>query len=104
MPAGIEFALVRNPTGVDRIREQPIDMSAREGSAAALGATPRPGAFCSEPEAIGFFLDPAHAAKLTIQTEDAAHGLGLGRVDDERALARVIAQRHIAAHPHPLFL
>jgi hypothetical protein len=31
-----------------------------------------------------------------------AHGLGLGKVDNERALARVIAERWVAAHPHAL--
>jgi len=37
-------------------------------------------------------------------SEDAAHRLRLGRVDGERALAGIIADRHIAAHPHSLFL
>jgi hypothetical protein len=83
LEVGRELAPVRNLPGVDRIREQPIEMSAREGCAAALRAIRRCAAFCSEPEAIGFFLDPAHAPKLTIQSEDAAHGRGLGRVDDE---------------------
>src|SRR3984893_12072257 len=62
---------------------------------AALGA---------EPQAVGLSLDPAHAAELTIKGEDATHGLRLGRVDDERALARVVAERHITAHPHALLL
>src|ERR1700758_2624000 len=77
-------------------------MTAREGFAAALGAIRRCAAFRAKPETVGPLLDPAHAAELTIESEDAAHRLGLGRVDDERALARVIAQRHIAAHPHTL--
>jgi hypothetical protein len=46
----------------------------------------------------------AHAAELSVQIEDAAHGLGLGGVEGQRALARVIAQRYIAAHPHALLL
>src|ERR1700730_16574751 len=79
-------------------------MSAREGSAAALGAARRCAALCAEPEAVGLLLDPAHAAELTIKGEDATHGLRLGRVDDKRALARVVAERHNTAHPHPLLL
>ena len=102
--AGKELTLVRNPTGVDRVREQCVEMPAREQFTAALGAIPRPGVFCSEPETVSRLLDPAHAAELTIESEDAAHGLGLGRVDDERTLVGVIAQRDIAAHPHALFL
>ena len=94
--AGKELTPVRNPTGVDRVREQCVEMPAREQFTAALGAILRPGVFCSEPETVSRLLDPAHAAELTIESEDTAHGLGLGRVDDERAFARVIAQRHIA--------
>src|SRR5271156_4752605 len=77
-------------------------MTAREGFTAAFGAIRRCAAFRPKPETVGLLLDPAHAAELTIESEDAAHGLGLGpgRVDDERALARVVAKRDIAAHPH----
>src|SRR5205085_7724046 len=96
--------LVRYLSGVDWVREQRIEMTAREGFAAALGAIRRCPAFCPKPETVDRLLDPAHAAELTIESKDAAHRLGLGRVDDERALIGVIAQRHIAAHPHALFL
>ena len=53
--------------------------------------------FRPQPAAVGFLLDPAHAAELAIEREDATHGLGLDRVDDECTLARVIAKRDIAA-------
>src|SRR5437868_12556347 len=102
--AGVELTLVRYPADVNRVREQCVEMTAREGFAAALGAIRCRAAFRPKPETVGRLLDPAHAAELTIESEDAAHGLGLGRVDDERALARVIAKRDIAAHPHALFL
>jgi hypothetical protein len=45
--------------------------------------------FVRSPRAVGFFRDPAHAAELSVQIEDAAHGLGLGRVVDGGALVRV---------------
>src|SRR5580700_4069473 len=102
--AGIEGTLVRNLAGVNWVREQCVEMSAREGFAAALGAIHCRAAFRPKPETVGLLLDPAHAAELTIESEDAEHGLGLGRVDHERALARLIAQRHIPAHPHALLL
>src|SRR5947209_19962396 len=101
---GVEFTLVSYVAGVNWVREQCVEMTAREGFAAALGAIRRCAAFRPKPETVGLLLDPAHAAELTIEGEDAAHRLGFGRVDDERALARVVAQRHIAAHPHALFL
>src|SRR4029077_15820235 len=97
---GVELAVVCNLTDVDRVREQLVDVPAREGFAAAFGAASRRAALGPEPEAVGLFFDPAHAAELTIKGEDAAHGLGLGTVDDERAFVRVIAERHVAAHPH----
>src|SRR5580700_6386528 len=73
--AGIEGTLVRNLAGVDRVREQCVEMTAREGFAAALGAVRRRAAFRPKPETVGLLLDPAHAAELTIESEDTAHGL-----------------------------
>src|SRR3954453_20518598 len=77
-------------------------MTAREGFAAGLGAIRRCPAFRPKPETVGLLLDPTHAAELTIESEDAPHGLGLSRIDDERAFVCVVAQRDIAAHPHAL--
>src|SRR6202051_4413660 len=102
--AGVELTLVRYVAGVNWVRQQCIEMTAREGFAAALGAIRCRAAFRPQPETVGRLLDPAHAAELTIESEDAAYRLGLGRVDDERALVGVVAERHIAAHPHALFL
>src|SRR5258705_6819448 len=101
---GVELTLVRYVAGVNWVREQCVEMTAREGFAAALGAIRCRAAFRPKPETVGLLLDPAHAAELTIESEDAAYRLGLGRVDDERAVARGIAHRHIAAHPHARLL
>src|SRR5947209_10392496 len=97
---GVELTLVSYVAGVNWVREQCVEMTARKGFAAALGAIRRCPAFRAKPETVGLLLDPAHAAELTIESEDAADGLGLGGVDDQHALVGVIAQRHIAAHPH----
>ena len=70
-------------------------MPARERFAAALGTIRRRAAFCPQPEAVGLLLDPAHAAELVIKGEDTAHGLSLDRVDDQRALGRIMAERHV---------
>ena len=83
MLSGVELALVRNLTDVDGVRQQMVDVSAGEGSAAALGAARRHAALGPEPQAVGLLLDQPHAAELTIKGEDATHGLGLGRVDGE---------------------
>src|SRR5436190_18701572 len=93
--AGVELTLVRYLAGVNWVREQCVEMTAREGFAAALGAIRRCPAFRPKPETVGLLLDPAHAAELTIESEDAAHGLGFGRVDDERTPVGGVAERHI---------
>src|SRR5271169_3438547 len=74
--AGVKRTLVRYLAGVNWVREQGVEMTAREGFAAALGAIRRCAAFRPKPEKVGLLLDPADAAELTIQSEDAAHGLG----------------------------
>src|SRR5205085_414317 len=74
---GVEFTLVRYVAGVNWVREQCIEMTARERFAAALGAIRCRAAFRAKPETVGLLLDPAHAAVLTIEREDAAHRLGL---------------------------
>ena len=104
MLAGVELTLVRNLTDVNRVREQSVDVSAREWDATALGALRCGASLSPQSEPVSRLLDPPHAAELTIQPEDAADNFGLGGIDDERALVRVIAKRHVAAHPHALLL
>src|SRR5215469_16338484 len=104
MLAGVELTLVRDLADVHRVGEQPVEVPAREGSAAALGAVPCRATLCSQAEAIGLILEAAHAAKLAIEREDLAYRLGLGRVDDKGAPARLIAERHDTAHPQALLL
>src|SRR5437867_3076669 len=66
MLSEVELALVGDLTDVKRVRQQVGDMSAREGSAAALDAARRRAALCAEPQAVGLLLDPTHAVELTI--------------------------------------
>ena len=72
MLPGVELALVGNLTAVDRVRQQGVDVPARERLAAALDAASgcaAPGP--EEPQAVGLLLDPAHAAELTIKRSGA---------------------------------
>src|SRR5438309_10560377 len=80
---GVEFTLVRDLAGVNRVREQGVEMTARERFAAALGAIRCRAAFRPKPETVGLLLDPAHAAELALESDDAAYGLGVGRVEEE---------------------
>src|SRR5436190_19724861 len=83
--ARMELTLVDYLAGVNWVREQCVEMTACEAFAAPLGAIRRCPAFRPKPETVGLLLDPTHAAELTIECEDAADGLGLGRIDDARA-------------------
>src|SRR6185437_16512044 len=64
---GVELALVRNLTAVDRVREQLVDVAARKRCTAALGALCCPDALRPQPEPVGLVFDPAHAAAFTIE-------------------------------------
>src|SRR5438132_14235655 len=90
MLAWVELVFVRNLTGVNRVREHRVDVSAGERFAATLGAICPSGALAVQPEVVGLVLDPAHATELTIERKDATHRLGLGGVDNERPLPRLI--------------
>src|SRR4051794_14988379 len=79
-------------------------MAARYRPAALHMPGRRGEAFCRPVAAVDGFLEPAHTAKLQVESEDGAHRLGLGRIDDQLALLRVIAERRVAAHPHALLL
>src|SRR5207237_4762728 len=70
---GVEFTLVSYVAGVNWVREQCVEMTAREGFAAALGAISRCAAFRPKPDTVGLILDSAHEAVLTIASEDTAH-------------------------------
>src|SRR5262245_37082730 len=102
MLARVELTLMRNPTGVNRVRQQSVEMSAREGCAAALSAVCRHAALRPQPEAVRCVFDPAHATVFTIQCEDVADSLGLGRINDKHPLAYAVADWRVAAHPQAL--
>ena len=73
MLSGVELAFVGNPTSVNRVREQPVDVPARKRLAATLDAVCCHAALCAQSELIGRLLDPAHAAEFQIQRENTAH-------------------------------
>ena len=53
---GVEFTLVSYVAGVNWVREQCVEMTAREGFAAALGAIRRCAAFRPKSKAVGLLL------------------------------------------------
>src|SRR5215469_15431932 len=61
MLAGVELAFMRNPTDVNWVREQPVDVPAREWCAAAFGAIRHPPTPCPQSEPVGLVFDPAYA-------------------------------------------
>src|SRR5258706_14590436 len=72
---GVELTLVRDLAGVNWVREHCVEMTAREGFAAALGAVRCRAAFRPKPETVGLLLDPAHAAERQRQLRQFAQQL-----------------------------
>src|SRR5437763_512417 len=88
----LKWVIVTDVPGTAAVRRR-----ARRVRCGCQSAPPSGGrsARCARRAPGGLVVDPAHAAELTIRREDAADALGLSRVDDERTLVRVIAERHV---------
>ena len=65
----MELTLVRYPAGVDRVREQCVEMTAREGFAAALGAIRSCAALRPKPETVGLLLADEGLAGFALRRE-----------------------------------
>ena len=92
--AGIDRTLVRDLAAVDPVLQHVEQGAAPEGP-------PRLADHPFRPQPL---LEEADGSERQVVRIDAAHRRGLGLVDDELAVAHVVAERHGAAHPHALAL
>jgi hypothetical protein len=102
--AGVDLALVRDLAAVKPVLQHEIERAAREALAAgkrAAGSFP-PLTHNAYPIQLGF--EQRHRAKFRIAPKNQPDGCRLGFVDDQSAVLDIIAERHIATHPHPLGL
>src|SRR5436190_15746474 len=88
----IELSLMRDPSRIDRVGQQLVDMAAGK-RLLALRESFHDAALCSEAKLFGYLLDPPHAAEFEIKFEQAANRVALLRIEDELAVAPIVAER-----------
>jgi hypothetical protein len=103
MLAGVADPLVHNLTQVDPVCEQMEDATASEGNPAAMGTAGAaldlgPPPFHAEQR-----HDIAHRAQFKVPPEDMADHFGLGRINDEPAVAHVVSKRDVPPIQIPFF-
>src|SRR5438874_1199253 len=104
MLARVASTLVVDFADIERVRENPVNVAAAEGTTAKLAVGRGDVEFGGKPKAFQFGLDQADALEIDVEPKDGSDGFGLGLVDDEGAVLAVVADRDPAAHPHALFL
>ena len=92
--AGVDRALVRDLAPVQPVAQQRVQRAPGEW-------LPRLAPDAVEGELL---LQQPHRAEREVEAEHAPDGVGLGLVHHQLALARLVAERHRAAHPHALAL
>src|SRR5260370_1683174 len=99
----MKVALMRYPAEVDGVGQDPVEVASRDRPAAPYASGARLTSLGGPAAAIDCFLELSNATQFQVQSKDPAYRFGLGWIDDQLALADVVAERRIAAHP-PAFL
>src|SRR5882757_4614274 len=104
MLSGIPNTLVLNLPYIKRVREDPVEVTARKGQTADRSTAGRRIGLGREIEANEFGLDPLDVFEFQKQVKDRRDGHGLGFIDGEGAVLPVVADGYPASHPHSLLL
>jgi hypothetical protein len=102
--AGVGFALVNNVAPIELVLQHQVECPAGEMLAAGQ---PSAGSFTAlghNTQSIEFGPEQRDRAKLGVALEDHPDSRRLGFADDQLPFPDVVAERHIAAHPHALLL
>ena len=103
----VNLVLVHDQPEIDAVAQQLEQRAATEGLAADGPAGARRSLLGANTARVEPALQRMHRAQLEIGVEDRANRSGFGLVDDERTRAlggEVVAERHVATHPHALRL
>src|SRR5258708_5430736 len=104
MKAFMDLVLVGQPTDVDRVRQDLVEMpSADQAASGGLAPTIGPKGE-SDVLLVQSELEAHDAADLEIATKEVAHEGGMLLDDMERPIVDPIAERNHAAHPDALLL
>ena len=102
--ARVAFVLVRDLAAVKPAVQHQVKRAARKSLPAGKRAPGSLAPFAHNPQAVKLGFGQGDRAKFRTAPEDEPDGYRLGFVDDEFGVLDVIAERHIAAHPHALCL
>src|ERR1700675_4186590 len=98
----VHLELVGDPADIDRVRQELIDMSPTEQSAAGRAATAVDADRKPKALSVETLLETHHASRLEVSPKEGAHDLGMILDDMQRALLNPVTQGNHAAHPHSL--
>ena len=91
MLAFVDLALMSDPTNVDRVLQEFIDMPPTEQSAAGRAATAIDADRNPNAISVETLLETHHASSLEISPEEGAHDLGMILDDMQRAILHPVA-------------
>src|SRR5271163_1775113 len=94
---GMARAFVADFAYVNRIAQERIERTPRERSASRLYSVLGYANLGTDLASIEFILEQSHATQFTVSLEDISDRISFGRVDNQLALAHLVAERNQAA-------
>src|SRR6202022_2976009 len=104
MQSGVANALMNDLANVERIGQNSINMTAREGETPQSSSARSGIELCRQFKADQFCPDFIDVLHLEEQIEYRSNSCSLQLVNDKGAVFPVVANRDPAPHPHPLLL
>src|SRR5260221_3502417 len=98
--AFVNLAFVGDPADIDRVRQELIDMSPTEQSAAGRAACAIDADWKPKALSVETLLETHHASRLEIAAKQRPHDLGMIFDDMQRSILDPVTQGNHAGHPH----
>src|SRR6202022_3800950 len=102
--ARVGFALVNNVAPIEPVLQHQVEGAAEEMLTAGQPSPSSFTALAHNPQPVEFGLEQRARAQFRIAPEDQPGSRSLRLIHDQFAVLDVIAERHVAAHPHALAL
>jgi hypothetical protein len=102
--AWIGLGLMHDLAAIDAVLQHVAEGSPSNRLTPVRPAIRRCAVLADDAGCIEMLLKQAHRTQFLIAPEGIADGLSLGLVDDQLAVLQVVAERWLAAHPHPFLL
>ena len=102
MLAGVGCALVYDVAPVDPVLQHQIEGAVGEMLTAGQASAGTFTTLAHNTQPVKLGLEQRDRAEFRLAFEDQLHGRCLSLIDEQFAVPDVIAERHVAAHPHAL--